>query len=398
MTRLTLGDRLVFAGLLILLFGVALISFYSDNARSGDIELQGSTLSPAAGGTLALYRWFEDSGYPVRRLTGGDRWGDTLRATDVLFVLNPQSNFAPAQLAALDGWMAAGGVLVISLEGSTGLTNPLTAHLGASLNPLLPPVNGALVPREPVWAAPPVRQVAVQATWAVDLQGDDGVPLLNAGGSSLIIAQPRGKGRLILLSTTYPFTNAGLPQADNRWLAWNLAGAGQGRRIAFDEVHHGYTAGDVRGLLLGQPWGWALIYATLVGVVGLAWTAQRLGPPLPVPDPLARRGAAEYVAALAGLFGRAGRTDWVADHYRAGFRRALAAPYGLVADAPPAAFAAAYAAAHVHSVDTAALATLLAALDAAATPAANGRPTLTDPALLRLIRQAESWRAATQGA
>jgi hypothetical protein len=398
MTRLTRGDRLIFAGLLVLLFGVAVLSFYSESARSGDIELQGSTLSPAAGGTLALYRWFEDSGYPVRRVTGGDRWADSLRETDVLFVLNPQSNFAPGQLAALDNWMAAGGVLVISLEGSTGLTNPVAAHLDVSLSPLLPPVSGALVPREPVWTAPPVRQVAVQASWSADLQGDDGVPLLNAGGSPLILAQPRGKGRLVLLSTTYPFTNAGLPQAENRWLAWNLAGGGLGRRIAFDEVHHGYTAGDVRGLLLGQPWGWALIYATLVGVLGLAWTAQRLGPPLPVPDTLARRGAADYVAALAGLFGRAGRTDWVADHYRTGFRRALAAPYGLAADAPPAAFAAAYAAAHARPVDTAALADLLTALDAAATPAANGRPTLTDPALLRLIRQAESWRTAAQGA
>jgi hypothetical protein len=386
------GDRLIFALLLVVLLGVSVISFLGDTARQGQAELRGSTLSAAPPGTLALYRWLEDAGYPVTRIQGSARFADALRDTDLLFVLNPQTQFSPEQLAALEAWMGAGGVLVLSIEGSEGLLNPITARLGAELSPILPPIAGALPLRQPLWTDPPVRTVSVQTSWQLDLKGDDAIPLLSAGSGPLMVAQPRGRGRLILLSTTWPVTNAGLREADNRWLAWNLAASGAGRRIAFDEIHHGYTGGDLRALVLSRPWGWALIYAAGVLVVGLLLAGRRLGPPLVLASQGGRRGAAEYVAALAGLFQRAGRTDWVAGRYRAEFRRALAAPYGLDATASAGRLAAAFAAAHHRPVDVPALTALLTDLDAAATPAGPGGKATGDAALLRLVRRAEAFR------
>ncbi len=387
------GDILLFAGLLVLLLGIALIAVAGGTTGGGQDTLQGSSVSAAPGGTLALYRWLTDAGYPVRRLMGTERWADALRDTDLLLILNPQSNFTPDQLAALDRWLDAGGVLVATVEGTGGALNPLTSRLGAGLSPLLPAVVGSFVPHEPLWSAPPVHQVAVQAGWQLDLHGTGATTLVSAGAGPLLVVQAHGAGRVVLLSTTYPFTNAGLPAADNRWLAWNLVGSAAGRRIAFDELHHGYTGDDLRTLLTSRPWGWALIYAGGVAVLGLLLIGRRLGPPLPLPTVGARRGAADYVAALAGLFGRAERTDWVADHYRADLRRALAAPYGLPADLPAGDLAAAFAAAHHRPVDAAALATLLADLDHAASPNPRGRPVLGAAALLRLVRQAETLRS-----
>ena len=391
------SDRLIIVALLVALLGLALLSFVGNASRDGQVELQGSSLNPAPPGTLAFYRWLEDAGYPVTRIQGSG-YTEALRQSDVVFVLNPQTAFTPAQIAALDAWVAAGGVLVASLEGS-GLTpavNPLTAHFGAHLDPLFPPISGALVPDQPVWQAPPVRLVRVQTSWQLSLDAADAVVLLRAGGSALIVTQPHGRGRLILLSTTWPLSNAGLgdPASDNRWLAWNLAGAGPGRRVAFDEVHHGYTGSDLRAVALQERGGWALIFGVGGLALGLLLGGRRLGPPLAAAPAGARRGAADYVTALAGLFGRAGRSDWVAAHYRSEFRHALAAPYGLDAGAPAAAFAAAYSSVHDRPVDQAALHQLLLELDAAAQPGPRGRPTIGDAALLRLVRRAEAFRSA----
>ncbi|HMA35633.1 MAG TPA: DUF4350 domain-containing protein [Chloroflexia bacterium] len=386
------GDRLIFAGLILALFLVAVVSFLSTSAREGQADLQGSSLSPAPPGALALYLWLADSGYPVQRIQGATRLADALRDTDVLFVLNPQSGFSATQIADLDAWMNEGGVLVLTIEGTQAALNPLLDHLGASLTPLLPPIAGALPPTQPLWTQPPVRQVGVQTSWQLDLTGATAVPLLGVATGPLAIVQPRGQGRLVLLSTNWPFTNAGLGEYDNRWLAWNLAGSGLGRRVAFDEIHHGYTGGDLRDLVLRSAWGWALIYGGGLVVLGLLFSSRRLGPPLVPRAAGARRGAGEYMTAMAGLFSRAGRTDWVADRYRAELRRALAAPYGLEAGGPAATLAAGFAAAHHHPIDVAELTTLLVELDTAATPGPQGRPVLGDAALLRLIRRAETFR------
>src|SRR5690349_4651569 len=104
------SDRLILAGLLILLFGVAIISFLGDQARQGQDELQGSSVNPAPPGALALYQWLDTAGYTVSRIQGTGSFAAALRTIDVLFVLNPQSNFTPVQIAAVTDWMDAGGV------------------------------------------------------------------------------------------------------------------------------------------------------------------------------------------------------------------------------------------------------------------------------------------------
>ena len=159
-------------------------------------------------------------------------------------------------------------------------------------------------------------------------------------------------------------------------------------------MHHGFSGTDLRTLLLSQPWGWALVYAGLALAIFLLLTGQRLGPPLAATDTTPRRGTMDYVVSLAGLFHRAGRTEWAADRYAAEFRRAIAAQGGLDPTASASALATAVAFTHT-GIDAAALRSLLDRLDAAAHT--TGRARLPDGALLRLVQEAEAVRAQVEG-
>ncbi len=62
------GDILLVVGLLVALLGIAVIAVGGGAAGNGQDALQGSSVSPAPGGALALYRWLDAAGYPVRRV------------------------------------------------------------------------------------------------------------------------------------------------------------------------------------------------------------------------------------------------------------------------------------------------------------------------------------------
>jgi hypothetical protein len=150
-----------------------------------------------------------------------------------------------------------------------------------------------------------------------------------------------------VLSTPYPLSNEGLAAADNAALALNLvAGLPPGARIAFDEYHHGFVRGGARSLwrlLLEHYWGWALIYAVLVGYLYLLLRGRRFGRPL-VPVAAPRRSVGEYVASLATLYRRAGQRGYVADRLADQLKRDLAAALGVSPRLPDDAFAEAVAA------------------------------------------------------
>ncbi|NCC36435.1 MAG: hypothetical protein EOM24_31150 [Chloroflexia bacterium] len=88
----------------------------------------------------------------------------------------------------------------------------------------------------------------------------------------------------------------------------------------------------MRTLLLGTPWGWATLY--LGGIVAgyLVLTGRRFGQPIPLRAEADRRSSAEYLASMAGLLRRAGKREYLRDHYRATLRRHLTHSYGLSPD------------------------------------------------------------------
>ena len=147
---------------------------------------------------------------------------------------------------------------------------------------------------------------------------------LTYSNGALLVDYPVGRGRIIVLSDPYIFSNGGISLRDNLQLAINMLSSGGGL-IAFDEYHHGkavnqnafvsYFAGTPVIPILGQ--------VTLLILV-LLWTrGRRFGRPLPLAQ-VDRRSSLEFVASMAELQQRARAFDLALENIYARTRRVLA--------------------------------------------------------------------------
>jgi hypothetical protein len=234
---------------------------------------------------------------------------------------------------------------------------------------------------QPALGAPPARRLLAPAAGVIAAERDDVVALAGTSDSPVIVGLQVGEGYVFASSSSYPFTNSGLRDADNPAAVLNmLRRAPPGGAVVFDEIHHGFVGrADLRGLLLGTPWGWATIYGLLVGAGYLALTGRRLGRPVPLQAEAARRSSAEYLASMAGLLRRAGKGAYVQGHFRASFKRRIARARGLSPDLSDQDLVAAIA--QTRPADARAVADLLARM---AGPAGD------DKALLAIVRDADA--------
>jgi hypothetical protein len=185
-------------------------------------------------------------------------------------------------------------------------------------------------------------------------------PIIAAVDGPVLAGVQRGKGYIYLSAALRPFTNAGLADAGSPALVLGLLRrAPAGGRLIFDEYHHGFVrAPSLGGLLLGSPWGWAVIYAALVAAAYVALSGRRFGRPVPLREETARRSSAEYLESMASLLRRGRKSGYILAHYRAALKRRLARPHGISPSLDDDAFVAALAAAR--PLDAAALRALLA--------------------------------------
>ncbi len=79
-----------------------------------------------------------------------------------------------------------------------------------------------------------------------------------------------------------------------------------------------------------QWWGRAIMYALVLSAAYIALSGRRFGRPVPLPQDVARRSSTEYVQSLAQIFRRAGKRDYILNHYRNQLKRRLARPHGFV--------------------------------------------------------------------
>jgi hypothetical protein len=324
-------DALILAGLY-----VALAAFIAlGPGRSVSDPSAGSHSSHSSGpdGALALYRWLGSMGYEVERLQYQEF--TPLPAADLLIVLGPSERFAREEAEAVAAWVADGGALLVAEEraGAFGDAAPL---LDAFELEVAPAPGGA----GPI-AAAPVLQPALSAPLALRLRAEtaailrsqraDLAPLAGTTEAPVVAGLQVGEGYVYASSAAHLFSNAGLGAADNAALVLNiLRRVPPGGRIVFDEVHHGFVSQpSLRALLLGTPWGWAILYAAATLAGYLALTGRRFGRPVPLKAEAQRRSSAEYLESMAGLLRRAGKLDYAQAHFRASFKRRLARAHGL---------------------------------------------------------------------
>ena len=149
-----------------------------------------------------------------------------------------------------------------------------------------------------------------------------------------------GRGCVYVVASLDPFSNGYLGHADNWALVLHLlGGVPAGGLLLFDEYHHGLTEnGTLNSYLLGEPWGWAILYGALLIFAYLALAGRRFGRAVAPTMAGARRERAEYVATMAGLFRHGRHQVWLCRQFAGQVKRSLASRYRIPADLPAADF------------------------------------------------------------
>jgi hypothetical protein len=326
-----LGELAVLGVSVVVLFA-GLIWLVGLQGTADTPESAGSSQSAGRRGTLALYRWLERSGFDVSRVVGGEQFPP---GVDTLIMVNPNDDFPQGQAGSVRRWVEEGHTLILAMGSRNGDLStiiggrhPMLRELGINLD--FSPGYSSTVPlSQPLFSRPTVSRVRMPGVFKLELPVRDTVVLAsssNEDGSRAHLAAmlKLGEGRVFVLASDYPLNNEGLREEDNGAFIYNMAQMAGGRRVAFDEAHHGQSVGgDLVALFTNNPWGWALIYGALLTGVYVFWSARRLGPPLPVRSPDQRRPTSDYVTSVAGLFRRARKPGYAAEHYLQFFKRTL---------------------------------------------------------------------------
>lgn len=291
------------------------------------------------GGARGLALWLNALGYRVEPFEYRP-WGPPDDA-DVFFILDPTREITPAQAATTRAWVERGGQLILGVDGWDALLDELglgvaysTAWIRTAQVTL--PLAGNLLGETTVETY--THLVQTDAVWVPTLNNTD-------SGSPRVVGATRqiGRGQVHVLTSTWLFSNLGIREADNAALILSLLGDNApGSRVMFDEYHHGRTEhGTLTARMLREPWGWAIIYAFVVGFIWIAWGGVRFGQPLRSAPSAARRTSGEYITTLASALRRNRQHGWLQTQYAAQVRRSLARRYRVRAssDQPDAALA-----------------------------------------------------------
>jgi hypothetical protein len=263
-------------------------------------------------GTYALYQLVAAVGGHPQRMAGGG-FAASLRQGSSLVEAAPSAAFSQGQIRELVSFVSKGGTLLYAL-GSPKIDDPVLAALGLrpagtvagpSWRELLPLGGGSAL------------LVETGRADALISQGGTSLPLLGPTRSPLAVLQSLGRGRVVVLGAEGPISNRLLRDHGNASFALLALRVRPGSTVLFDEIHHGYTAGDgVGALLFGTPLGLAAVLAAVVLLAFLISSGRRLGRPLPPPELVSRRSTDDHLDALAELYARAGDQRALAQRYR----------------------------------------------------------------------------------
>jgi hypothetical protein len=354
-TWLALG---LFAVLLVVMVAAAI---YQTQQQIDKPTLASFSSDPDGGRALRL--WLEELEYIHRDIILSEF--AVPRGTNVVLMLEPFPGITEDEWQTLDEWVEEGGTLILAGE-SWGAYQAIR-HYRFNLT-YLETLVITQTAQTPLLVSPPLVAPVPGATVNyLETERLDYVTHLAVGGRPVLVSFDRGRGRVFISATAYPFSNAGLKQAGNDRLVLNLiSAAGRAGPVWFDEWHHGQRAQQEP---VG-PWNWlrrtaagrSLLYSAAIVFMALVLGGRRFGRPVPLAKDVARRTPLEYITAIANLNRRAGHRQAVMQHNYQRLKRELGRRYRL----SPALLDDAYVkqlAAYRPDLDTAGLARLLARLN-----------------------------------
>jgi Domain of unknown function (DUF4350) len=239
------------------------------------------------------------------------------------------------QRDALEDWVTAGGVLVV--------TDPVSSFT--------PPVSDEFVTIDDL--APPARLAQacdIDALEGIDVAGvdprnggvlyepDPGAASCvdNGSGDAYIVATDRGEGTVVAVGGAGMMVNAALAEGENAPVVSALVAPEEGARLLVLEP--GSLAGSstgrrsLRELIPAGVWR-AILQLAVAFVVYAVWRSRRLGRPVPEPAPSPIAGS-ELVAAVGTLLDRSRSPGHAADLLRRDLRRFLGDHLGVPPDTP----------------------------------------------------------------
>jgi hypothetical protein len=373
-------DSWIAVGLFGVLILVTIAAAIQQTQKQGVPPL--SSLSSAPDGARALWLGLDELGYSV-----SNQVSDTFQPGEdisLILMLEPFPGITPDEWATIDNWVEEGGTLVLAGEGfGAALATP---HYQFKLT-YLGNLVSTLTTQTPLLASPPASPAQVQTRAYFETNRADFVTHLAVESRPVLVSFEQGAGRIILCTTPFLFSNAGLKEAGNPSLALNVVSAAKRPGILwFDEWHHGLRSvpHEIVGpsdWLRYTPAGHALLYIGTVIFAALVLRGQLFGRPVPLPKDTTRRASLEYITAIANLSRRAGHRSAVLHQYHHQLKRALGQRYRLNPTLPDDVYLAQLAQLNPH-LDVAALSHFLARLS---------QPQISENEMVHLTAKLTTW-------
>lgn len=295
--------------LLVVLVGAVLVIALSPTPAPDNSDP--SSYATGNDGTYALYQLVAAVGGRPERMAGGG-FAASLRQGSTLVEAASSTAFSTGQIRELISFVSKGGTLLYAL-GSPKIDDPVLAAL--SLRPIGKVAGPSWRERLPLGGGSALVVETGRAAGLVS-QGGSSLPLLGPAHSPVAVVQSLGRGRVVVLGSEAPISNRLLRDHGNASFALLALRVRLGSKVLFDEIHHGYTAGDgVGALLFDTPLGLAAVLAAVVLLAFLISSGRRLGRPLPPPELVSRRSTDDHLDALAELYARAGDQRALAQRY-----------------------------------------------------------------------------------
>jgi len=252
----------------------------------------------------------------------------------MLVVITPRAvDFTDGDITDVVEFVDGGGTLLLVSDGSSA-TRALEDALGLKVSyPKNGVASATAMPVGVTLARPPVRSVTVKSSSVVQpalLNDARFLPRATNANGVIVASLVRGGGHVHVVTSDYPVTNAGLPEADNLALIQNLiTGLPPNARIGFDEYHHGFGKGSaIADLALRSPWGWTIIYLAALLLTVFTLNGRRFGKPL-VPPPAPAPATAEFARALSDRWRERGQYAFAQTHLADDLKRAVGVAFSL---------------------------------------------------------------------
>jgi hypothetical protein len=306
-----------------LLLGIAVIAMLIGALRLVTEQVQaptGSSTSAQPDGALALSTWLADLGADTHQLAE-----PTIDpGVGTVVILQPPAVVNQTTRDALDAVADRGGTIVVAGNSVQWLV--LARALGVNATPATTPAVSATT-RDGL-------SVPLASRYRLSTEHAGAEPLLvRDDGEWVALTTPYRQGKLIVIASPEPLTNAGLADdATARFVYREVVSpaVASGAGVAFDEIERSPSsaaagAPSMEQLLYQTPGGRAILYGALVTFVFLLLGGRRLGPPLYLRSASeAPRTMYEHVQMLANLYRRAGHLRVVRETLSRAYARQLA--------------------------------------------------------------------------